>query len=75
MEEKSEKNRLIIGKWAFLLLVINCVRSVIWLSSQLTPFTKVSLNLSLNESKKEEMTFQIQARKKRSESILVTKIY
>ncbi|WP_034550047.1 YpmS family protein [Carnobacterium funditum] len=64
MEEKSEKNRLNYWKWAFLLLLSIVLGSVIWLSSQLTPFIQGEPNLSLNESKKEEMTFQIQARKK-----------
>jgi len=74
MEEKSEKNRLNYWKWAFLLLLSIVLGSVIWLSSQLTPFIQGEPNLSLNESKKEEMTFQIQARKKDLNQ-LVTKIY
>lgn len=64
MEKKNQKNRLNYWKWAFLFLMSIVLGIVIWLTTQLTPFIQGEPNLSLNESTKEEMTFQIQAHKK-----------
>lgn len=64
MEKKNEKKRLNYWKWSFLLLLSIVLGIVIWLTTQLTPFIQGEPNLSLKESSKEEMTFQIQAHKK-----------
>ncbi|MCA9765580.1 MAG: YpmS family protein [Carnobacterium sp.] len=63
MKEKNKKSRLNYWKWSFLFLLSIVLGTIIWLSSQLTPFIQGEPSLIATESDKKEITFQIQASK------------